>query len=88
MGNSNDPELTEVNSANSIHSDLAAGIVPCCIGKENGVGYVLLGLQPVYPLSRDDCGGWNPLWGCHDDSDVDMQHTAAREAEEEGLGTC
>ncbi len=86
MGNSNTSELSKINSPNSIESVYAAGMIPCCVGKENGVGYVLLGLQPVYPMSREDCGGWNPLYGCHDETDLDMQHTAAREATEEGLG--
>lgn len=71
------------------------GMIPCCVGAENNVGYILLAEQPIYPTSawqattetKSDfnrhCGGWNPLWGCADDTDVDMQHTAAREAEEE-----
>jgi len=59
------------------------GMIPCCVGEENGVGYILLAEQPVYPLSAPSVGGWNPLWGSADDSDVDLQHTAAREASEE-----
>lgn len=37
-------------------------------------------------LIGDGVGGWNPLWGSYDETDIDMQHTAARESEEESLG--
>jgi len=53
---------------------------------DDGVGYILLALQPVYPTSGKGCGGWNPVGGWHDDTDKDLQHTAAREAFEESLG--
>lgn len=71
---------------NSLKAGSPAGVLPCCIGAEDGKAYILLGLQPVYPLSDSGVGGWNPLFGWGDSTDTDMQHTAAREAFEESLG--
>jgi len=86
MGAGQEREPVPVPDPESLPAGRAAGIIPCCVGAENGVGYILLAEQPVYPASAWHVGGWNPLWGCADDTDVDAQHTAAREAYEEGRG--
>jgi len=83
MGVTQTHEVPKYEPSLSHDKEPWGGMIPCCIGAENGIGYILLGEQPVYPLSAPSVGGWNPLWGNADDTDVDLQHTAAREASEE-----
>jgi len=57
--------------------EYAAGLIPLCIGKEDGKGYLLLALQGR---------SWSAFWGWQDYEDQSIFHTAAREGWEEGLG--
>jgi len=61
-----------------------AGIIPSCIGAEDGVGYILLGKQKPWPLITPERNrGWCCFWGAADKADIDIEATAAREAAEE-----
>lgn len=75
----------------------AAGILPVCVSATDGQVMVLLGLQPR-GSGKAECmvvgqeakalvdGVWCVFWGWQDKGDIDEEHTAAREAEEESAG--
>jgi hypothetical protein len=65
----------------------AAGVIPCCVGAEDNVGYVLIGEQNYWPLlSADHVKGWCCCWGKGDATDPGIEYTAAREGFEESTG--
>eukprot|EP00455_Lapot_gusevi_P047413 TRINITY_DN6402_c0_g1_i1.p1 TRINITY_DN6402_c0_g1~~TRINITY_DN6402_c0_g1_i1.p1 ORF type:complete len:448 (+),score=56.90 TRINITY_DN6402_c0_g1_i1:72-1415(+) len=56
----------------------ASGLLPCCVDPDDNSPYFLLGQE-------GHCFG--PFWGWQDFTDECLEHSAAREAWEEGLGT-
>ena len=90
------PVEGDVDSNNHLSGkNYAAGVLPCCVN-EHGEGMFLLGLEGRRALvhgaielftSRDtsEMIGWCHFQGWQDKGDVNEEHTAAREASEEGL---